>query len=159
MKDFVLRWREVGIIAGVLFLINVASRVIAKQMEGGDPATLADRQGMAGLVAIGVVTLVFAGMTIYWGRKRSTWDVGTSLGFAAAIACLLSVFIGPLLVGESPFASGAGDFFKQFWFWAGEALVGITLGFIVLISFTMDYKSKQLKDFAERNKALPKRRV
>ena len=157
MKEFVLRWREVGIVAGVLFAINVAGRFAAKMIKAGNQQTLDDRQALAGFITLGAIALVFLALTLYWGRIRSMWEVGTNLGFAAVIACVLSIFLAPLIVGKSPFEGGAGNFFSQIWWWGGLAIGGVTFGFIILISFTADYKSKQLKSFAERQKAQPKR--
>jgi hypothetical protein len=157
MKEFIVRWREVGIIALVLFAINVGGRIWAKNLKAANDMVLEDRQAKAGFVALGLIGLVFFAMTLYWGRIRSMWQTCTELGFAAVAACLLSVFIGPLIVGKSPFAGGPGNFFAQFWWWGGLAIAGVGLAYIILISFTMDYKSKQLKSFAERTKAQPKR--
>lgn len=157
IKDFVVRWREVAIIALVLFAINVGGRIWAKNLKAANDLVLADRQTKAGFVALALIGLVFFAMTLYWGRIRSMWQTCTELGFAAVAAALLSVFAGPPIVGKSPFAGGAGNFFAQFWWWGGLAIVGVGLGYILLISFTLDYKSKQLKSYADRAKAQPKR--
>ena len=158
MKDFILRWREVGIVALVLFAINVAGRfVAAKLIKSENQQVLEDRQSLAGFATLGAIFLVFFGLTLYWGRKRTMWRVCTELGFAGAIACVLSVFAGPLIIGESPFVGGAGDFFAQIWWWVGIAIGGVFLGYVGLISFTADYKSRQLKAYADRAKAQPRR--
>ncbi len=157
MKDFIVRWREVGIIALVLFAINVGGRIWAKNLKASNDMVLEDRQAKAGFVALALIGLVFFAMALYWGRVRTMWTTCTELGFAAVAACLLSVFIGPLIVGKSPFAGGAGNFFAQFWWWGGLAIVGVGLAYIVLISFTLDHRSKALKNYADRAKAAPKR--
>src|SRR5581483_4402694 len=153
MKEFVVKWREVAIIALVLFAINVGGRIWAKNLKAANDVVLEDRQARAGFVALALIGLVFFGMTLYWGRIRSMWRTSTELGFAAVAACLLSVFVGPLIVGKSPFAGGAGNFFAQFWWWGGLAIVGVGLAYIFLIAFTQDLRSKQLKNYAERAKA------
>ncbi len=157
MKDFLLRWREVGIVALVLFAINVIGRWAAKLIKSENAQALQDRQSMAGFITLGAIFLVFFGLTVYWGRKRTMWKVCTDLGFAGVIACVLAVLVGPLIVGESPFASGAGDFFAQIWWWIGIGIGGIFLGYVGLISVTADYKSRQLKAYADRSKAQPRR--
>src|SRR5262245_15576406 len=119
MKEFIVRWREVGIVALVLFAINVGGRVWAKNLKATNDMALADRQARAGFVALGLIGLVFLAMALYWGRIRTMWRTCTELGFAAVAACLLSIFIGPLTVGKSPFAGGAGAFFAQIWWWGG----------------------------------------
>ncbi len=152
-----IRWREVGILAGVLFAINVAGRWIAKSLKAENQQVLEDRKALAGFILIGVLGLIFVAVTLWWGRLRPFGRVGLDLGIAALAACVLSIFVGPLTVGESPFANGAGAFFSQIWTWGGIAIGGTALGYILLISFTADYRSRQLKAFAERKKVLPKR--
>lgn len=151
------RWREVAILVVVLFALNVAGRWTAKLLKADNQPALDDKKAVAGFVLIGVLGLVFMAMTLYWGRVRPFSRVGADLGAAAVAACLLSVFIGPLTVGESPFANGAGAFFAQFWTWGGLALAGTALGYIILVALTADYRSKQLKLFAERKKVVPRR--
>jgi hypothetical protein len=145
------RWLPVGVIAGVLFVINVVARWVAKGIDD------ADEQSLAGFVTLGVIGLVFLGAAVYWGRTRPIWRVIADLAAAGGAACLLSVFIGPLLAGESPFANGAGEFFAQIWFYGAVFAVGTGLGLAGLVAFTADYRSKQLKSFAERSKAHPRR--
>lgn len=157
LSRWLSRWREVIILVAVLFALNVGGRWTAKLLKADTEQALADKQTIAGFVLIGVLGLVFMAMTLYWARIRPFPKVGSDLGLAAVVACLLSVFIAPLTVGESPFAKGAGAFFAQFWTWGGLALGGTLLGYIILIAFTADYRSKQLKSFAERKKVVPKR--
>jgi hypothetical protein len=158
MNDFILRWREVGIVALALFAINVAGRFVAEKMiKSENQQVLEDRQSLAGFITLGTIFLVFFGLTLYWGRKRTMWRVGTELGFAGAIACVLAVLVGPLIIGQSPFKGGAGDFFAQIWWWIGMAVAGVFLGYVVLISFAADYKARQLKAYVDRAKAQPRR--
>lgn len=157
MKTGILRWREVGILAGVLFALNVAGLWTAKLLKAENQQALEKNQTMAGFVLIGVLGLVFVLATFFWGRVRPIARVGADLGAAAVVSCLLSVFVGPLLTGESPFADGAGAFFAKIWTWGGLAILGSALGYIILVAFTADYRSKQLKNFAQRRQAVPKR--
>lgn len=153
----ILRWREVGILVGVLFALNVAGLWTAKLLKAENQQALDDKKAMAGFVLIGALTLVFLVTTFLWGRVRPIARVAQDLGAAAVISCLLSVFVGPLLTGESPFAEGAGAFFAKIWTWGGIAIVGSALGYIILVALTADYRSKQLKSFAERKQTAPKR--
>lgn len=153
------RWRTVGILALVLFALNVAGRWTAKLLKAENQAALDSKKSVAGLVLIVVIGLVFVAMTVYWGRLRPFARVAQDLGGAALVSCLLAIFVGPLTVGESPFANGAGAFFSQIWVWGGLAIGGTLLGYMALVALTADYRSKQLKRFAERAKAVPKRVV
>lgn len=156
-RELLVRWREVAILAGVLFAINVAGRWVAKSLKAENQQVLEDRKALAGFVLIGVLGLVFAAATIYWGRLRPFNRVAFDLGVAAFAAGVLSIFLGPLTIGESPFANGAGAFFAQVWTWGGIAIGGTALGYIVLVAFAADYRARQLKAFAERKKVVPKR--
>lgn len=153
------RWRPVGILAFVLFALNVAGRWTAKLLKAENQAALDNKKSIAGFVLIAVIGLVFAGVTIYWGRLRPIARVAQDLAAAALASCLLAIFVGPLTVGESPFANGAGAFFSQIWVWAAMAVGGSALGYMLLVATTSDYRSRQLKRFAERAKSLPKRAV
>jgi hypothetical protein len=145
------RWLPVGVIAGVLFVVNVVARWVGKRID--DP----DTQATAGFIALGVIGLVFFAMTLYWGRIRPTARVFADLAAAAVGACLLSIFVGPLTAGEGPFAHGAGAFFAQVWVYAAVFATGTGLAMVGLIAFAADYRAKQLKLFAERAKAHPRR--
>ncbi|GHJ50224.1 hypothetical protein Cs7R123_75660 [Catellatospora sp. TT07R-123] len=145
------RWLPVGVIAGTLFVVNVVARWIAKGIE--DDA----KQGVAGMIALGVIGLVFFGMAIYWGRIRPQARVVADLAAAGGVACLLSALVGPLLAGENPFGPGAGAFFSQIWFYGGVFIVGTGLGLLVLTAFATDYRARQLKSFAQQAKARPRR--
>jgi hypothetical protein len=153
------RWRAAGILALVLFALSVAGRWTAKLLKAENEAALNRKQEVAGLILIILIGLVFVGLTIYWGRIRPFVTVATDLGAATLASCLLAVFVGPLTAGESPFADGAGAFFSQIFVWFGLAVGGTLLGYMGLVAFTADYRSKQLKQFADRAKALPKRAV
>ncbi|GAA1361134.1 MULTISPECIES: hypothetical protein [Catellatospora] len=145
------RWLPVGVIAGVLFVVNVVARWVAKGID--DP----DTEATAGFIALGVIGLVFFAMALYWGRLRPWSRVVADLGAAAFAACLLSIFVGPLAAGEGPFAHGAGAFFNQVWVYAAVFAIGTGLGMVGLIAFAADYRARQLKLFAERAKAHPRR--
>jgi hypothetical protein len=155
------RWRAAGILALVLFALNVAGRWTAKLMKAGNQTAAVEtkKETIAGIVLIAVIGLVFVGMTAYWGRIKPFPRVAQDLGAAAVVSLLLAMFVGPLTVGESPFHNGAGAFFSQIWGWAGLAIGGTLLGYMGLVAFTADYRSRQLKRFADRSRALPKRVV
>jgi hypothetical protein len=145
------RLLPVGVLAAVLFVINVIGRWVAKSIDSDD------KKSVAGLVAFGVIALVFAVLAVYWGRNRPMARVVADLAFGAATGCALSILVGPLLVGASPFAQGAGAFFAQIWLYAAVAGAGTLLGLIGLIAVGADYKAKQLRSFAERAKSRPRR--
>lgn len=153
------RWRAAGILALVLFALDVAGRWTGKLLKAENQAALDHKKSVAGIVLIAVIGLVFVGMTVYWGRIRPFPRVAQDLGVAALASCLLEIFVGPLTVGETPFVNGAGAFFAQIWVWGALAIGGTLLGYMGLVAFTADFRSKQLKRFADRSRAMPKRVV
>jgi predicted cobalt transporter CbtA len=149
------RWLPVGLLAVGMFAINVLGRVVAKVWGDGDD----DREirvGLIALLAIGVVMFVAA---IRWVRRYPMQRVWADLLTAAGAACAASVLIGPLLVGEQPFAEGAGLFFRQIWWYAGITLVSGCLGGLIVMSMGKDWKSQAWKRYADRVGAKPRKVV
>ena len=78
---------------------------------------------------------------------------------AVPVALLLTVLVGPLLVGTNPFGGGAGTFFAQIWLYLAAAAAGVAIGYLVLIALGRDHRSRQLQRYAERNVGKPRRVV
>src|SRR6185312_15811312 len=114
------------------------------------------RVGLIALAAIGVVVFVAA---IRWVRCHPMPRVWSDLLWAAGIACAASVLLGPLLVGEQPFAEGAGLFFRQIWWYAGITLAAGFLGGLIVMTMGQDWKSQAWKRYADRVGAKPRKVV
>jgi hypothetical protein len=152
MKD---RWLPVGVLAGVLFAVNVAARLVAR-LGFDEDGEAQDRVSLGMFVAIG---LILAVMAFLWGRRKPAGRWIADVGAAAAIALLLTIFVGPFVSGDTPFEGGAGNFFTQIWLYAGFAIGGALLGFLILVALGLDYRSQGLKRFAEAKMAKPRRVV
>ena len=98
------RWRAVGVLAGALFAVNVAARLIIRFGFDGDD-TAADRVSLAMFVVIGLILAVVA---FRWGGAGRLAAWAADLAVAVLVALALTVLVGPLLVGDNPFAGGAG---------------------------------------------------
>lgn len=142
------RWQRIGIVAGVLFALNLIGRGTSKIFFDGND----DRETLIGFLTFGSVALVVGVLAFMWGRERSTGEVAADLAAASGIACLLSYLVGPFVTGGTPFANGAGDFFEQIWWYAGFVAVGAFIGTAVLIVIGQDLRSKQLKSYVARAK-------
>ncbi|MGC5021479.1 hypothetical protein [Micromonospora sp. DT47] len=152
MKD---RWRAIGVLAGALFAVNVVARVIIEfGFDGND--TAADRVSLAMFVVIG---LILAAVVFVQGRSRPVGRWGADVGAAVAVALLLTVLVGPLLVGNNPFGGGAGLFFAQIWLYLAAAAAGVAIGYLVLTALGLDHRSQLLKRYAEIKAAKPRRVV
>jgi hypothetical protein len=149
------RWLPAGGLAVGLFAINVAARLIARLWFNGDAAA-ADRITLLMLLAVGLTSLVAAAL---WSRRVPLGRWSVDLAAASLVGLLLSIFVGPFISGTTPFADGAGEFFKQVWQWAGFSGVGAALGFMIMTALGRDYRSQSLKRFAEAKLAKPRRVV
>ncbi|KAB1939809.1 hypothetical protein F8271_16920 [Micromonospora sp. ALFpr18c] len=149
------RWRDVGVLTGALFAANVAARLIIRFGFDGDD-TAADRMSLAMFVVIGLILAVVA---FRWGSRRplGAWAGDVAVVVGAAMA--LTVLVGPLLVGHDPFAGGAGTFFAQIWLYLLATGAGVLIGYLVLTALGRDYRSQQLKRYAEVKAAKPRRVV
>ena len=149
------RWLPVGVLALVLFAVNVAGRVVAKVWADGND----DKEIRVGLVALAVIGVVVLGVTIWWVQRRPMPRVWADLAFAVGFGCLASVLIGPLLVGDQPFAEGAGLFFRQIWWYLGISLAAAGLGMLIVMTLGKDWKSQAWKRYAEQATARPRKVV
>lgn len=147
------RWRSVGVLAGALFAVNVVARVVIKLGFEGDDAA-ADRVTWAMFLAIGVILAVTA---FRWGKDRPVAHWSGDMAAAVGAALLLTILVGPLLVGANPFGNGADTFFLQIWLYLAAAAAGVLIGFLTLTALGRDYRSVQLQRFAELKTAKPHR--
>ncbi|MET8279282.1 hypothetical protein [Micromonospora sp. NPDC005174] len=149
------RWRDVGVLTGALFAVNVVARLITRFGFDSDDAA-ADRVSLAMFVVIGLILAVVA---FRWGSRRPLADWAADMVLVVGAAMALTVLVGPLLVGHSPFAGGAGTFFAQIWLYLLATGAGVLIGYLVLTALGRDYRSRQLKRYAEVKAAKPRRVV
>ena len=123
MRD---RWQPVGILAGVLFAINAVVRLIVWQVGPKSDS----KQITVGFVGLALVGLVMAGAGWRWGRRYPISRVTPDLCVAVAVACLLTVLVGPFFGGTRPFKEGAGLFFAEIFGLpnAGPTMVPVFMG-------------------------------
>ncbi|MEU4770521.1 hypothetical protein [Micromonospora sp. NPDC023644] len=150
------RWRAIGVLAVALFAVNVVARLVTRFGFDGDETAAADRVSLGMFVVIG---LVLAAVAFVWGKRRPVAAWGADLAAAIGIALLLTVLVGPLLVGDNPFGGGAGTFFAQIWLYLAAAGVGVLLGYLLLTALGLDHRSQSLKRYAELRATKPRRVV
>jgi hypothetical protein len=143
----------VGVLAAGLFAINVVARLVARLWFNGDLAA-ADRITLLMLLAVGLASLFVAAA---WSRRQPVGRWAADLSAALTVGLLLAIFVGPFISGTTPFASGAGEFFKQIWQWAGFGGGGAAIGYMIITALGLDYRSQSLKRFAEAKLAKPRR--
>lgn len=147
------RWLPVGVLAVGLFAINVVARLVGRLWFNGD-LKAADVITLLMLVAVGVVCLITAAI---WSKRQPVARWLADLSTAALVGLLLAIFVGPFISGTTPFAAGAGEFFKQVWQWAGFTGGGAAIGFMIVTALGLDHRSQSLKRFAEAKRARPRR--
>lgn len=149
------RWLPIGVLAGVLFGINVVARLVAR-FAFADRTDLQDRLSLGMFV---LIALILAALAFLQGQRRPLADWAGEMALAVLVAMALTVFLGPLVSGSYPFANGAGEFFSQIWFYAGFTAGGVVLGYLVLTALGRDYRSQSLKRYAEAKQSKPRRVV
>lgn len=149
------RWLRIGILAGVVFAIAVAGRLVIRIGSIED----VDTQSNLTWATFGAIGLVLAVLAIRWGRIRPMGVVVADLAGGAVAGLALNLFAGPFVSGTTPGEVGAGDTFEAAWQFAGFAGGGVLIGLLLLIMVGKDYKSQSLKRFAEAKLTKPHRPV
>jgi hypothetical protein len=151
----VKRWLPVGVLAVVLFAVNVVSRLIVRLGYDGSESA----QGVASMVMFGTIAVIMAAVTFVVARRRPVGRWLPDLAAAGGAALLLTIFVGPFISGDAPFSGGAGNFFEQVWLYAAFAGGGALIGFLVVTALGLDYRSQSLKRYAQQKLARPRRAV
>lgn len=147
------RWLPVGVLAGVLFVVNVVARLVTRFGFDSD-AEAEDRVSLAMFGVIGVILAVVAFMA---GRRHPVSRWAPDIAVAVLAAMLLTLFVGPFISGSTPFAGGVGTFISQIWLYAAVTAGGTLFGYLVLTAFGLDHRSQSLKRFAEERLSRPRR--
>jgi hypothetical protein len=147
------RWLPIGVLAAVLFAINVVARLVARLAFHGDD----NRLTTLGLIAMLAIAVLYAVMAFIWGRRVPVGRLVADLAGAAIIGCAFTIFVGPFISSKQPFSDGAGVFFAQIWQYAGFTGGGTLLGFLIVTALGLDYRSQALKRLAEAKLAKPRR--
>jgi hypothetical protein len=150
------RWRAVGVLAGALFAVNVVARLVIEFGFEGEAGTAADRVSLGMFLVIGLILAVLA---FRRGHREPLARWGTDIGAAVLVALLATVLVGPLLVGNNPFAGGFGAFLAQIGFYLVAAGAGILVGYLLLTALGRDHRSRQLARYARDRTDRPRRVV
>lgn len=149
------RWLPIALLSLALFAVNAASRLIT--WKGG--FVKEDQQMRIGFIAVVAVGLILIGASVWWSYRYPLGRALAELGLAVGIACAASLLIGPFLGGSKPFVEGLEFFVLQVLLFVGIGGLGITLGFLGLVAFGKDYKSRSLKRYEQNYRARPHRPV
>lgn len=147
------RWRDVAVLALVLFAINGLARLIVWQAEIGND----EDQILAGLLAAIAAALVCVAAGIRWSYRYSMFRVVLDIGAAVLAAALLAVLVGPYLGGSKPLVEGFGFAVRQFLYYGGIMLFGAAVGVLLTVTAGKDWKTRGWKYHEESIRSRPKR--
>lgn len=142
------RWVRVGLLALAIFLVNGVSRFITWKADIVEE----DDQLRVSLVALAFVTLLLIAASAWWAVRYPFGRLFADIGAAVGIGGLLSVLVGPFLGGSTPFEGGPGWFVGQLLLFLLLAAVGVFLGFVSVVAFGKDWKSRGLRRYEEAHK-------
>jgi len=149
------RWVPIVVLAVGLFAINVIARLVIR-IGFADNETAESRVSVAMFAAIGIVLAV---VTFFRAQRVPPSSWLPELGASALGGMLLTILVGPFVSGDTPFASGAGNFFSQVWLYSGFAIVGTLLGYWIATMLGRDYRSRSLQAFTKARTTKPRRVV
>lgn len=149
------RWLPVGVVAGVLFVVNIVARLVVRIAAGSDEGKQT-KIGLIAFVAVGVVVLAAA---VWWSRRFLMPRVVGDLAMAVLAACVLSVLVGPFISSGEPFGGGAGYVIAQFFTYLVVCAAGGLFGVVGVMVAGADRKSQAWKRYAETIQAKPSRVV
>jgi len=149
------RWRQVGVLAGVLLLLNAVSRLIVWLFASKNDHA----QTVIGLIYAITVGLVMIYAGWYWAQRRLMPRVVGELTAAVLLGLVFSLILGPFAGGSAPFVEGGDLIYAEAWHYLLFAGVGAALGVLLAMMLGRDPKSRAYQRYAEANKGRPRRVV
>ena len=149
------RWQRAGLLALAIFLVNGASRFVTWKAGIVEET----QQLRIGLVAVSFVALLLVGAGMWWAVRYPFGRLFADIGAAVGVGALLSLLIGPFLGGSKPFAEGLGAFVGQVLMFLGLAAIGVFVGFMIMVAFGKDWKSRGLRRYEEAHLKRPRKQV
>jgi hypothetical protein len=147
------KWRDVGVLAGVLFVLNALSR-LAVWLFASDSDKGQTRIGFGYVIAVGLV-MIYAGYR--WARLRLMPRVVGELTVAVLLGLVSSLILGPFAGGSAPFVQSGDLIWSEAWHYLLLAGVGAALGVLLAIMLGRDPRSQAYKRYAEANRGKPRR--
>jgi len=148
------RWVRVGLVALAIFLINALARLISNLTTSDAEAAqvaagLSAGEKPVAVIGVGAIVVLMAVAGAWWAVRYPFQRLFFDLGAAAIVGALLALLIGPFAGGSVPFDEGLGTFVGEFLQFLGLAALGGFLGFIAMIAFGKDWKSRGLRRYEE----------
>lgn len=145
----------VAVVALALLVVNVIGRlvVLLAGVKADNRLLLASVYSMLAMA----VLAGFAGFR--WARRYETARVVGELGLAVVLGSLLTVLVGPLVVGTSPFHGGFNALLELFGICFAITALGAAIGALIVLAIGQDRTSRAWRYQAESYRAKPHRTV
>jgi hypothetical protein len=137
------RWVQIGVLGLGIFVINVIARFVTWKFHIVDES----KQLNIAFVAVLVVAVLLAVASAWWAARYPFGRLVADIGGAVGIGALLSLLIGPFAGGSKPFEEGLGAFVGQLLMFLGVAAVGVAMGFLGMVTFGKDWRSRRLRRY------------
>ena len=136
-----------------VFAINALARLISRLTRDDTVSTTANTGvDKLSVIGAGAVVLFLAVMGAVWAVRHPFSRMVFDLGAAVIGGALLSLLVAPFVGGSKPFDEGLGTFVGEFLQFLGLGALGVLLGFLVMIVFGKDWKSRGLRRYEENYK-------
>lgn len=109
------------------------------------------------LIALAFVAALAIAAGVWWGRTGPVSRLIPETGLAIVVAGVVAVVCGAWAAGGSPFEDGLGFFLQRLLFFWGVGIAGVALGYVALMLFGADLRSRQLKNAEKYYSARAKR--
>jgi hypothetical protein len=147
------RWVRVGFVALGIFVINALARLISRLTQDDTAGAAADTGvDKISIIGAGAVVLLLAVMGALWAVRHPFSRMVFDLGAAVIGGALLSLLVAPFVGGSKPFDEGLGTFVGELLQFIGLGALGVLLGFLAMIVFGKDWKSRGLRRYEENYK-------
>lgn len=145
----------VAVVALALLAVNVIGRLVV--LLAG---VKADNQLLLASVYSMLAMAVLAGFAGFrWARRYDTARVVGEVGLAVVAGTLLTVLVGPLVVGLSPFQGGFNAFLELFGICFGITALGAAIGVLLVLAMGQDRTSRAWRYQSDSYRAKPHRTV
>jgi hypothetical protein len=142
----------VVVVALALLVVNAIGRlvVLLAGVKADDKLLLASLYSMLAMAVVAAV----AGFR--WARRYEMARVVGEVGFAVVLGSLLTVLVGPLVVGASPF-HGLNSFLQLLGICFGISALGAAIGVLIVLALGQDRTGRAWRYQADQYRAKPRR--
>lgn len=148
------RWAAIGLVAVGLLAVNVIGRLIVL-LFGMPP----NQQLLTSLYSMLAMALLAGWAGFRWARRYDAARIVGEVGLAVVTGSLLTVLVGPLVVGMSPFSGGSSLFLRLLGICFAITALGAAIGALLVLALGQDRTGRAWQRAADRSRDKPHRTV